>query len=228
MKDNIGHCEAASGAAGIVKALLMMQHRVIPKQANFVSLNPQIKTSASDKIIVPNKTRPWTASKRIALVNNYGAAGSNAAIVIRDYTADLVSRPTSNGVVPCSSSASFPILLSAKSLESFRMYMTALKSYVPNDRESLKSMAYNIFRRQNPSLEHRAALTISEPSDFVSGLEKAAAKKCTGRYPVILCFGGQTGRSISLSRELYDASKLFRHHLVSLASPRHSLLASKC
>jgi acyl transferase domain-containing protein len=195
----------------------MIQHGVIPKQANFMTLNPQIKTSATDKITVPNDTRPWTPSMRIALVNNYGAAGSNATIVVREHAADLMSRQASNGVVSWSSSASYPILLSAKSTESLQMYTAALKSYVPNDRESLKNMAYSIARRQNPSLEHRTSFTISEPADLLSGLEKAVAKKCNGRYPVVLCFGGQTGRSISLSRELYDASKLFRHHLVSLA-----------
>jgi acyl transferase domain-containing protein len=87
LKDNIGHAEAASGAAGVVKVILMIQHGAIPKQANFVKLNPQINLSSSDKISVPRVTQPWDTTRRIALVNNYGAAGSNAAIVKREHEA---------------------------------------------------------------------------------------------------------------------------------------------
>lgn len=42
MKANIGHLEAASGLAGIVKAVLMLENGTIPPNALFEELHPEI------------------------------------------------------------------------------------------------------------------------------------------------------------------------------------------
>jgi acyl transferase domain-containing protein len=42
VKANIGHLEGASGLAGIVKAVLMIENGLIPPQAVFEKTNPNI------------------------------------------------------------------------------------------------------------------------------------------------------------------------------------------
>ncbi|KAI9933738.1 hypothetical protein MW887_004810 [Aspergillus wentii] len=80
IKDNIGHAEAASGVAGLLKTILMIQHRTIPKLASFKLLNPKIPPLGSDQVVIPTQTQGWESATRTALINNYGAAGSNVAI----------------------------------------------------------------------------------------------------------------------------------------------------
>lgn len=42
MKSNIGHLEGTSGLASIIKTVLALERGVIPPNANFNELNPQI------------------------------------------------------------------------------------------------------------------------------------------------------------------------------------------
>ena len=220
VKDNIGHTEAASGAAAVIKTLLMMQYKTIPKQANFVSLNPRIKVSSSDRITVPKVTQSWTVQRHVAMVNNYGAAGSNVAIVLRGHlNTSLSSKQTPSEIRELPSSAVYPIFLSAKSAISLQLYVDALKLYLPKVETSFKNIAYNIFRRQNSSFEDRFAFTAADTGSFVSILNSPTARTDgttmrTKKCPVVLSFGGQAGRSVTVSRELYDGCDLLRKHLV--------------
>lgn len=42
IKANVGHTEGAAGLAGLIKAVLMLEHGIIPPQANYESPNPDI------------------------------------------------------------------------------------------------------------------------------------------------------------------------------------------
>jgi acyl transferase domain-containing protein len=43
IKSNIGHLEGASGLAGIVKAILILEKGLIPATAGFESPNPKLR-----------------------------------------------------------------------------------------------------------------------------------------------------------------------------------------
>ncbi|RYP43080.1 hypothetical protein DL770_011874 [Monosporascus sp. CRB-9-2] len=219
VKDSIGHAEAASGVAGVIKTLLMMQYKTIPKQPNFVTLHPRIKAFPSDRITVPKTTQPWTNRRHIALVNNYGAAGSNVALLLRAYSAPV---PSSREVAPGargrpSPSTVYPILLSAKTPNHLRLYLDELKLYLPKA-EALADVAYKIARSHNLSFEHRIAFTAPDVETAIASLDSSRVKTDgtatpKAKYPVVLCFGGQTGRKVAVSRDLYDSCDLFKAHL---------------
>ncbi|KAL9086711.1 MAG: hypothetical protein Q9165_007030, partial [Trypethelium subeluteriae] len=221
VKDNIGHAEAASGVAGVIKTLLMIQHKTIPKQANFTSLNPRIKNSISDQIRIPKDTQPWISKLYVALVNNYGAAGSNTSLAIRTHKDTLFSSEEALGELRNPSfHTTYPILLSAKSTDSLRKYIAALRTYLLKDDVSFGDVAYNIARKRNISFESRATFVAADKDNFFSATDDSftmvdAALTRTGNSPVVLCFGGQTGRSVTISRSLYVDSDLLRNHLLA-------------
>lgn len=210
VKDNIGHAEAASGAAGIVKLILMMRRKKIPKQANFVTLNPRIKPS--DRIEVPTNTHSWDTSRPVALLNNYGASGNNGALVLRGDE----STPS-----PIPDLSSYPIVVAAKSAASLKAYASELKRFVKKFDIPLGQLSYALARRQNPSFGHRVAFKAQRTADVIQGLESTSndtnlSSSPLPTRPIVLMFGGQTGRTVTLSKDLYTSNPVLRQQLVSL------------
>jgi acyl transferase domain-containing protein len=222
VKDNIGHAEAASGAAALLKAILMMQNRVIPKQANFTLLNPKIPPLERDRLAIAKQSQPWTATKLAAAINNYGAAGSNAVLVLQE-------NPMSSGkkvdIGTSTPGQEFPLFVSARSPESLRSYCAALKLFISkpqgaNASEALANVAYNLASKQNRTFEYSWISTAPNLTALSSQLESAAAgfnnfrKTPQNVRPVVFCFSGQTGKTVSLSEDLFNSCKLLQTHLV--------------
>ncbi|MFB7915571.1 beta-ketoacyl synthase N-terminal-like domain-containing protein [Streptomyces sp. NPDC056061] len=87
VKANVGHTESAAGVLGLLKALLCLEKRQIPRQAQFERLNPRIDLGDSG-MTVPTRTIPWdTASAgRCAAVSSFGMSGTNAHVVLSPGT----------------------------------------------------------------------------------------------------------------------------------------------
>lgn len=92
LKTNIGHLEAASGIAGILKVILALKQKVIPASINFQHLNPYIDLEDSPFYIV-SQTIPWEPllderNQRIprrAGVSSFGFGGTNAHVILEEY-----------------------------------------------------------------------------------------------------------------------------------------------
>jgi acyl transferase domain-containing protein len=84
VKSNIGHLEAASGMAGVIKAVLALHHQEIPANLHFTTPNPHIPW-ADLPFNVPTQPFPWlTTERRIAGVSAFGFNGTNAHVVLAE------------------------------------------------------------------------------------------------------------------------------------------------
>ncbi|EPS35452.1 hypothetical protein H072_11126 [Dactylellina haptotyla CBS 200.50] len=91
-KANIGHLEAASGIAGIIKSILVLERGVIPPIADLVELNPNID-DVYYKLKFPTIAVPWPGTGlRRASVNSFGFGGTNAHVVLDDAHGFLTER----------------------------------------------------------------------------------------------------------------------------------------
>ncbi|MEU2268083.1 beta-ketoacyl synthase N-terminal-like domain-containing protein [Streptomyces olindensis] len=82
-KANLGHLDAASGLAGLVKALLVLRHGVIPPMANFTEPNPLLDLDRSP-FYIPRTARPWpeTDLPRRAGLTSLGVGGTNVHLIL--------------------------------------------------------------------------------------------------------------------------------------------------
>lgn len=223
IKDNIGHTETASGVAGLLKTIMMLQKGKIPKQANFSQLNPKIAPFGNELIDIPTHLTEWPSarsSSAVAMVTNYGAAGSNAAIVVKQHKKSCI--PTARA---CVQPSEVPIILAANSAESFQSYCEMLVSHIRQGRiDCCGDLAYNLAIKQNRDLEYAHSFTVpsGETASLLAMLESTAqevsiAKKQTrSRLPIILCFGGQNGDTAHISEDLFNRCELLQYHLVSI------------
>ncbi|HLS56235.1 MAG TPA: type I polyketide synthase [Zeimonas sp.] len=85
IKTNLGHTEAASGLAGLIKVVMSLQHEAIPPHLHFRDPNPRIDWS-SLPIVVPTVLTPWPRGARVrrAGVSSFGFSGTNAHVVIEE------------------------------------------------------------------------------------------------------------------------------------------------
>lgn len=88
VKANIGHLDVCSGLAGMIKALLVLRHGVIPPMANFRRPNPALDLAASP-FYIPDRPRPWPRGDgpRRACVSSFGVGGTNVHVVLEEAPA---------------------------------------------------------------------------------------------------------------------------------------------
>nr|QEO73851.1 Beta-ketoacyl synthase [uncultured bacterium] len=87
-KANIGHLDAAAGAAGLARAVLALEHGEIPPSINFETPNPALQLDRTP-FYVPTTARPWPrgATPRRAGVSAFGVGGTNAHVVLEEAPA---------------------------------------------------------------------------------------------------------------------------------------------
>lgn len=86
-KANIGHLEAASGIASIIKVLMMLKHKKIPPTLNINHVNPMIDFSDSPFCLALQEAE-WESvhfNPRRAGISAVGFGGVNAHVVLEEY-----------------------------------------------------------------------------------------------------------------------------------------------
>jgi phthiocerol/phenolphthiocerol synthesis type-I polyketide synthase C len=103
IKSNLGHLEAASGVAGLVKAIYSLQHRMVPATIGIQKLNPAIDFE-NWNITVATKNYPLPANGTLTIgVNSFGFGGSNAHIILQstpETDNDLSDKLANTAAVP--------------------------------------------------------------------------------------------------------------------------------
>ncbi|KAK7966407.1 type I iterative polyketide synthase [Apiospora aurea] len=213
IKGNIGHCEAASGAAGLAKLLLMMRERMIPVQTGFKSINPKFADLESSGFIIPRSTTAWMHSQktpRRAVLNNFGAAGSNTSLLLEEWVEQL---PTARITPGGPERSAYVFAISAKSRaalqETVKKYRHIMDS---RTQPSLKDICYTATARRQV-YDHRLSLVCSSLEDLRNGLQKPSATTFIPAPKLSVTsfvFSGQGGIYQGMGAELMHTSPVFK------------------
>lgn len=210
VKGNIGHCEAASGAAGLAKLLLMFRNREILQQASLTELNPRLTGLKDAGMIIPTENRFWQHSKlqpRRALLNNFGAAGSNAALMLEETTETPKNEDDRS---------SYVFNLSAKNQDALQVSVQQLQEFLSQSFSRLSDICYTASARRQV-YEYRVSIPVSSIHDLQTKLGKVnvtaipPSKASTG---MVFIFSGQGSLYSGMGHELMNTSLFFKEQIL--------------
>lgn len=227
VKGNIGHTEAASGVAGLIKTLLMMERRLIPPQASFESLNPNIPPLDLANMEIPRSLKKWDVKRMVAFVNNYGAAGSNAALAVtqapkRDGSKHYADTLTQQG--SSVKSVFYPLMVTAKSAASLQAYAQALEEFLSHHRDTdqsklLADVAYSLAYKKARDMPFSLGAKVKSIPELQQQLNNCKSQPlCTPsapphEKPIVLVFCGQTDTAVKFSEDAFNALPVVQKHL---------------
>ncbi|MDT5284518.1 MAG: hypothetical protein QOJ20_5713, partial [Mycobacterium sp.] len=240
VKTNIGHLESASGAAGLIKVVLSLQHEVLPQSLHFEKPSPHIPWD-SLPVRVVDKAIPWHANgrPRRAGVSSFGFTGTNAHVLIEEAppsaTADEYS-PDDVAAESESDAREEPINvlpLSARSPEALvalaQRYGAWLDAHPKVDIADVCLTA----GAGRSHFEHRAALVVDSVEGTREGLAELAENRLrpgvvrgehTHRPTTAWLFTGQGSQYPGMARELFDAEPIFAETVTRCADAVDDIL----
>jgi acyl transferase domain-containing protein/acyl carrier protein len=218
IKTNIGHLGAAAGIAGLIKAVLCLEHRQIPASLNYYTPNPQINFPETP-FYVNSRLSDWPEGNtpRRAGVSSFGIGGTNAHLVIEEAPAEPTPvRDTEASEADSSPVGAWHLLpLSAKTPEALSSMRDALVDHLSTQRAAaLADVAFTL-QLGRPELEHRCVVVCRDVQEAVTGLGRADVTEVSRRdvRRVAFLFPGQGTQHVDMAAEIYQTHRVFREVL---------------
>ncbi|MEU3089941.1 SDR family NAD(P)-dependent oxidoreductase [Streptomyces massasporeus] len=213
VKSNVGHLEPASGMAGLLKAILVLRHRLVPASLHALPLNPRIDFDGLG-LAPAVEPVPLEPGERAAVgVSAFGFGGANAHAVL---TLPPAARDPEPGPAP--QGRPLPLVVSARSPKALKQ-MTArmaerLRNTPPEEFYDLARTS-TVRRTAHP---HRAAVLAAGPQDAARQLDRlTAAEPARGavvrkgvRDGTAFVFSGNASQWPGMAADLLESEPAFR------------------
>ncbi len=207
-KTNIGHLDQAAGIAGLIKTVLMLNHRKLPPSLHFERPNPRVDF-ANTPFYVNTRLTDWIAdgTPRRAGVSSFGMGGTNAHVVLEEAPqaeATTASRPWH--VLP----------LAAKTRTALDTLTSNLAMHLRRHPDlDLADVAYTL-QVGRKAFDQRRVVVCHDAADAATALATQdpqrlfSAVPVAHELPVAFLFPGQGAQYPQMARELYEVEPLFR------------------
>ncbi|MGK3202849.1 type I polyketide synthase [Amycolatopsis sp. MEPSY49] len=225
VKSNIGHSQAAAGAAGVIKMVLAMRHGLLPRSLHSERPSPHVDWSSGALELLTSAT-PWPdkAGPRRVGVSSFGVGGTNAHVVLEH---DPAPEPAPDRApVP----GPVPWLVSARSAAGLPAQAAKLAAFTGDG--DVADVGWSLASTRT-AFEHRAVVLGEDRAELLAGLGALAsgtpsASVVTGVATpagrTVFVFPGQGAQWAGMAVELLDSSPVFAERFAECAAALESFV----
>ena len=213
VKTNIGHLDAAAGAASLVKTALAFEHKKIPPSINFTVPNPKIDF-ANSPFYVNTELADWEPEgiPRRAGVSSFGIGGTNVHLVMEE-----APQQEESGV----SRQHQLVLLSARSDTALANARENFVNYLRENPQIKFADAVYTLQVGRKAFNYRMAVVCKSLEDAVNTLSQVDPQRVlvsshpqkVAEKPVAFMFSGQGAQYVNMGRDLYDSEPVFKEQV---------------
>lgn len=222
IKTNLGHMEAASGMAGLLKVVLSLHFKIVPAHLHLSEKSPLIPWSELP-FVVHTESTGWELSngqtRRVGGVSSFGFSGTNAHVVLEEFVRSKSTLKQGGDAVDIPQTPQ-AVVLSGRNEEALRSARVALADWLDTHREtSLRDVSQTLARgRAHHSF--RQAWVVSSREELIRQLQNTAShsdrdehlssSQSSASSGICFLFTGQGSERAGMGLELLERSGIFR------------------
>ncbi len=216
VKSNMGHLEAASGMASIIKVLLSMKHHMLPPSINIKQLNPEINWNKLEVVRSLTEWKKEDGSPLIAGISSFGISGALVHTILESYNKNENENTEELPQIPCSL-----LTVSAKNEKELRASVEAAKDFIEENPEKFSDIIYSMQKcrstlpikyavcgKDSASLCAEIQSSLDSEEVYSSYSKEPAAKK----HKIAFLFTGQGAIYKDIAIGLYNCSPVYRKY----------------
>ena len=217
IKTNIGHLEPAAGLTGLLKALLALNHEMLPASLHFRNPNPHIDFAKLNLAVCDQPTPLPGARGQFAGVNSFGFGGTNAHVIVAAGSSEGLAA----SALPTAEAASGRVFtISAETRQALAELAGKYVDHVESLREDEIATVAAAAAWRREALRHRLVVSGTGQDEILAALKAHGAGDdhpllTTGQasgdgLATALVFSGNGGQRAGMGIAAYKASADFR------------------
>ncbi|MEU0744726.1 type I polyketide synthase, partial [Streptomyces sp. NPDC006134] len=223
VKSVIGHTQAASGVAGVIKTVQALRHGVLPRTLHVDAPTPQVDWSAGAvELLTEAREWPRDGRPRRAGVSSFGASGTNAHLILEEAPEEAQE----SGADEAAPGGVVPLVVSAGTAASLAAQAERLAAFVEGADGVSPTQVAGALATGRAVLAERAVVVAGSDEEALAGLralargESAPGVVSGAGTPgkVVWVFPGQGSQWIGMGRELLDSSPVFAERIAECAT----------
>ncbi|MCK4897144.1 MAG: type I polyketide synthase, partial [Anaerolineales bacterium] len=215
VKSNIGHLDAASAAASLIKTVLALEKRQVPPSLHFKKPNPEINFGESP-FYVNTSLKEWgrNLNPRRAGVSSFGIGGTNVHLILEEAPPSQVAKKANERPHQV-------LALSAVNEAALGDLAARFASYLKDHRtEDIGDICYTtnsgrthfdhrLAIRGNSTLQLHEKLSAYRNGQTLPGIKSGLRQYEPGQNIAFL-FSGQGSQYVGMGQQLYETQPSFR------------------